>query len=95
MKDLRSPLAKARDDWYKTAEYKRLANHSRKPGEEMHYVCNRLTAAFLAGAAAQEKIDKDASAGGNESPDRIAKNIIESRGEHFAALLQCALDEAL
>ena len=57
-KDLRSPIAKARDEWKATAEFKSAADPlslgataALKP-----YLENRLERAFLAGAQAQLNI---------------------------------------
>lgn len=59
MKDLRSPLAKARDDFFEN-EGKSLANAVtlRAPSSQDQYLRNRLERAFLAGAKAQEAINK-------------------------------------
>jgi hypothetical protein len=59
-KDLRSPLAKARDEWFASEEGQKCCDISLiryyEVKEAPRYLHNRLAAAFLAGAAAQEKI---------------------------------------
>ena len=52
MKDLRSPLAKARDDFFETEQGKRLIE---QPGAFGRYLHNRLEAAFIAGWTAADE----------------------------------------
>ena len=56
----RHPLAVAKDKWFESEEGRRCNNFwTLKPEQDPEfYLKNRLELAFMAGAAAQEKIDQ-------------------------------------
>lgn len=57
-KDLRSPLAKARDEWFESIAGQSAADMPSLNGQHAAFLRNRLELAFLAGAAAQREIDE-------------------------------------
>lgn len=57
-KDLRSPLAKARDDWFESEAGQKASDASTLPQNAHPFLRNRLELAFLAGAAAQREINE-------------------------------------
>lgn len=59
MKDLRSPLAKARDKFLESEEGLSITEPSILSNpDQKQYLINRIQLAFLAGVEAQEKLEK-------------------------------------
>ena len=57
-KDIRSPLAKARDNWLETNRAK-IERWAIEANTNATYIENRLVAAFLDGASAQKKFTNE------------------------------------
>jgi hypothetical protein len=57
MADMRSPLAKARDDWKQSEDFKCLTHNPGSLGEP--YLGNRLEAAFISGWTACQRHTTD------------------------------------